>query len=239
MKGKWIYVRAVLLLCFVGVLVGFSHYKNRTQKIVKSEKSFEGENNLFMTFPMIDSLLIQSGKKIEGQLKSNINLFILEQKIKAHPLVKNADVSTTVDGVLNVVVEQRKPVARVVGAHSYYIDESAEKMPLSTNHSARVFTVSGNVKEENYKEIYKIVKKIEADDFLKKQLVGIEKLDNGDYQLFPRIGNHTILLGDTKNLHNKMMNLKFFYKKMLKENLIDKYSKINLQYNNQVIGTKK
>ncbi len=239
MKGKWIYVRAVLLLCFVGVLVGFSHYKNRMQKIVKSEKSFEGENNLFMTFPMIDSLLIQSGKKIEGQLKSNVNLFTLEQKIKAHPLVKNADVSTTIDGVLNIVVKQRKPVARVVGTHSYYIDESAEKMPLSTNYSARVFTVSGNVKEKDYKEIYKIVKKIQADDFLSKQLVGIEKLNNGDYQLLPRVGNHKVLLGDTKNLHQKITNLKFFYKKMLQENLIDKYSKINLQYNNQVIGTKK
>ncbi len=239
MKGKWIYVKAVLLLFLVGGLVGFSHYKYRSQKITEREIHFEGENNLFMTFPMVDSLLIQSGKKIENQLKSNVNLFTLENKIKAHPLVKNADVSTTIDGVLNVDIEQRKPIARVIGRHSYYIDESAEKMPLSTNYSARVFAVSGNIKKEHYKEIFCIVKRIQADDFLRKQLISIERLNNGDYQLFPRVGNHTILLGDTTQLKQKMTNLKFFYKKALKEKFIDKYSKINLQYNNQVIGTKK
>ncbi len=239
MKGKWIYVKAVLLLFLVGGLVGFSHYKYRSQKIIGREIHFEGENNLFMTFPMVDSLLIQSGKKINSQLKSNINLFRLENKIKAHPLVKNVDVSTTIDGVLNVDIEQRKPIARVVGRHSYYIDESAEKMPLSSNYSARVFTVSGTIKKEHYKEIFCIVKRIQADDFLRKQLISIERLNNGDYQLLPRVGNHTILLGDTTQLKQKMTNLKFFYKKALKEKFIDKYSKINLQYNNQVIGTKK
>ncbi len=239
MKGKWIYVRALLLLCFVSVLVGFSHYKNRAQKIVDSNISFEGDNNLFMTFSMVDTLLVQSGKKVKNQLKTNVNLFALEQKIKAHPLVENADVSTTIDGVLNVVVEQRKPVARVIGVKSYYIDENAQKMPLSSNYSARVFTVSGKIEEKNYKEIHHIVEKIQADDFLKKQLISIEKLKNGNYQLFPRVGKHIVLLGDTTHLHQKLKNLKFFYKKMLQENKIDKYSKINLQYNHQVIGTKK
>ncbi len=239
MRGKWIYVRAFLLLCFVVGLVGFSHYRNKSQKITEREIIFKEDNNLFMTFSMVDDLLIQSGKKVESQLKSNVNLFKLENKIKAHPMVKNADVSATIDGVLNVFIEQRKPIARIVNEQSYYIDESAEKMPLSTNYSARVMTVSGDIKKENYKEIRYIIKRIETDDFLRKQMVGIEKLNNGSYQLLPRVGEHTILLGDTTQLKQKMMNLKIFYKKALKEKFIDKYSKINLQYNHQVIGTKK
>lgn len=239
MKINWTYIRGFLLLALVVFLVGFSHYKNRGQKITETFVKFEGDNNLFMTFSMVDSLLKQGGTAVKNQLKTKINLFELEQKIQKHPMVKNAEVSATIDGILKVSVQQRKPIARVVGKQSYYIDESAEKMPLSSNYSSRVLTVSGNVKESDYENIYQLVVKILSDDFLKKQIIGIHKTSNEDYQLFPRVGNHTIALGSISHLHQKLMNLKMFYANAINDSIINKYSSINLQYNRQVVCTKK
>lgn len=239
MKRKWTYIKGLLLLCFVLFLAGFSHYKNSTRKIISTEINFNGDTNLFITSETVDSLLIQNSKPIKNQLKTAVNLFSLENAINKHPMIEKADVSTSVDGILSVDILQKKPIARVLGQQAFYIDENAHKMPLSLNYSARVPTISGTIKKENYKDIQYIVTKIQHDDFLSKQLVGIKKLENNNYQLLPRIGNHTIILGDTSRLHEKLINLKVFYKKALKDSIIHKYSKINLQYNHQVIATKK
>lgn len=239
MKSRWIYIKGFFLLVLVAFLVSFSHYRNRRQKIKETQIYFKGDDNLFMTFAMVDSLLKQNAKVVKNQLKTRVDLFELEHKIKKHPLVKEAEVSTTIDGVLEVDIQQRKPIARVVGKQPYYIDEEAKKMPLSPNHSARVLTVFGSVKKENYKEIHQLVTKILSDNFLKKQIISVERWPNGTYQLIPRVGNHSILLGNITTLHQKLMNLKMFYAKAIKDSIIDKYSQINLQYNHQVVCTKK
>lgn len=239
MKINWTYIKGFLLFGLVAFLVGFSHYKNRSQKVTETLVKFQGDNNLFMTFPMVDSLLKQNGSPIKNQLKSTLNLFELEDKIQAHPMVKKADVSATIDGVLKVDIEQRKPIARVI-SKGYYIDESAEKMPLSSNYSSRVLAISGDVNKDDFKTIHRLVTKILSDEFFKKQIIGIRKLpDNEEYQLYPRIGNHTITLGKIDNLHQKLMNLKVFYVRAMKDSIIHKYSNINLQYNHQVVCTKK
>ena len=38
---------------------------------------------------------------------------------------------------------------------------------------------------------------------------------NGDIELVPRVGNHTILLGDASRLEVKFRNLRWFYREAL------------------------
>ena len=45
-------------------------------------------------------------------------------------------------------------------------------------------------------------------------------------------------LGNVKNLDKKINNLKAFYQKNLKEKTLENYSKVNLQFDNQVVCTK-
>ncbi|WP_372746275.1 cell division protein FtsQ/DivIB [Lutibacter sp.] len=239
MKINWNYIKGVLLICLIGFLYGFSNHRNNTVKVKDIVVEFEKGNNLFMNYEMVNKLLIQNGKTVRNQEKSVINLHKLESNILSHPMVENAAVFLTVDGTLKATVRQRSPIARIVsGDKSYYIDKQAERMPLSTNHSERVMVVTGDIWEDDYDQIYQLATTISNDEFLKKQIVGIEKMPNNEYVLSTRIGNQSILFGKIEQLKDKFMNLKSFYKKTMVDGTINNYTSINLKYNKQVVCTK-
>jgi cell division protein FtsQ len=221
-------------------LYGFSHQKNNIIKVRDIAIEFEEGNNLFMNYQMVNKLLIQNGTTVKNKAKSVIDLHLLEANVVSHPMVEDAAVFLTVDGLLKARIKQRTPIARVLSStKSYYIDRQAKVMPLSMNYSARVMLITGDIKEEDIKEIHLLTTTILKDDFLQKQLISIQKMQNNEFVLNARIGGQKIFLGKIEKLDKKLMNLKSFYSKTIADKTIDNYASINLKYNNQVVCTKK
>ncbi len=240
MKINWKYIKGILLFALIVFLYGFSHVRNSKQKVRKIEVEFEAGNNLFMDIQMVNKLLIQNKETVKNQTKSVIDLHKLESHVRAHPMVENATVFLTIDGVLKAKVKQRTPVARVyANGDSYYIDRQAKTMPLSKKYAARVLLISGNVEAKDSIEIYKLATTILNDAFLKKQIIGAVKTPKNEFVLSTRVGEQKIILGNLENLSQKLKNLKAFYKKTVVDKTIDKYRAINLKYTNQVVCTKK
>lgn len=240
MKINWTYIKGFLLLFLVVFLFGFSGRKNSVKKVSQIIVEFEEGDNLFMNYQMVNKLLIQNNTTVQNQAKSVIDLHKLETNVLSHPMVEKASVFLTVNGVLKTKIKQRAPIARVVTKlEGYYIDKQAKKMPLSNNHSARVMLISGKINEGDIKEIHYLVSTILNDEFLKKQIIGIQKMNKNEYVLETRIGDQEIYLGKIENLKQKFKNLSSFYNKAMADNSIENYSTINLKYSNQVVCTKK
>lgn len=240
LKVNWDFIKGLLILALVVFLYGFSYHKNSTKKVREVTIEFEEGNNLFMNYQMVDKLLIQNSAIVKNQAKSVIDLHLLEANVLSHPMVEDAAIYLTVDGLLKVRVKQRTPIARVLSnTKSYYIDKQAEIMPLSGNYSARVMLVSGDVKTEDVKKIHLLVTTILKDNFLKKQLISIQKMRNNEFVLGTRVGDQKIFLGEIDDLNKKFKNLKSFYSKTMTDKTVENYSKINLKYSNQVVCTKK
>ena len=240
MKINWDYIIGILLVSLVVFLYGFSNLKNRTQKVADISIEFEQGDNLFMSYQMVNKLLIQNGRTVKNLTKSVIDLHNLEAKIRSHPMVESASVFLTVDGFLKAKIRQRTPIARVVvNNESYYIDRQAKSMPLSENFSARVLLISGYVKEQNNAEIQQLVTTILNDEFLKEQIIGVEIKPKNEYVLDTRVGDQKIILGKIENLDQKFKNLGSFYNKTMADSTIYKYDSINLKYNKQVVATNK
>lgn len=233
------YLLFLLLVMGVGFLYSFSSAKNQQKKVSKILVQFkEGDNN-FLTYGMVNKLLIQNKKTVQNQAKSVINLYSLEKKVLENPYVENAAVFLTVDGRLKTIIKQRTPVARVILKNdSYYIDKHGVKVPLSDNYSARVLLVSGLKNEEDIKVILPLVSLILEDNFLQKEVVGIAKTDADEYQLAVRSGNYKIDLGKLIEVDVKFKKLKAFYNKTFEDKTIKNYKVINLKYHNQVVCTK-
>jgi cell division protein FtsQ len=201
---------------------------------------FEEGDNLFMDYEMVNKLLIQNGKAVKNEAKSVIDLHKLEANVLSHPMVEDASVFLTVDGLLKTKIKQRTPIARVLSkGSSYYIDKQAKVMPLSPNYSARVVVVSGNVNERNIEKIYRLVTAILDDDFLSKQIIDVEVKHKDEFVLNTRIGEQRIILGNIEDLNEKFKNLKSFYNKSLNDKTIENYTTLNLKFKNQVVCTKK
>ena len=233
-------MKALLLLALVAFLYSFSYTKNIEKLVSDVTVEFAEGNNLFMDYQMVDKLLIQNGKSVKNQPKSVIDLQRLEANVRQHPMVESVAVYLTVDGLLKTKIRQRTPIARIeANNQSYYIDSQAKIMPLSVNHSARVMLVSGDIDEKDNEEIHELATAILERDFLKKQIIGIQKTSRDEYILNSRIGDQKISLGKIDNLKQKFKNLESFFNKTMKDNSIDNYVTINLKFDNQVVCTKR
>ena len=240
MKVNWNYIKALLLLGLVVFLSAFSNERNQQKRVADIQVEFEEGELLFMDYQMVNKLLIQNEETVKNKAKSVVDLHLLEKNILSHPMVEEASVYLTVEGTLKTRIKQRTPIARVFTRNNnYYIDKLAKIMPLSGKHSARVIVVSGDVSEDDTKEIHKLISTILNDDFLKKQIVEVEKKKNKEYVLNTRVGEQKIILGDLEDLTSKFKNLKSFYFKAMVDKTLDKYATINLKYNNQVVCAKK
>ncbi len=239
MKRYIVYIKSIFLLSLVVVLYGFSSQKNNRRKIIDLEIEFSNGDNLFMTHEMVNKLLIQKNAPVKNKAKSLINLHEFERSVAENPLVEKAKVYLTIAGSLKTVVTQRTPVARVnTGKEGYYIDRQGFKMPLSTNHSARVPLVLGQLTDEDIPAVFLLLKKINSEEFLTNLIVGIHKTSNGEYLLRTRMYDQEIRIGAIAELDTKLKKLLVFYKKVIQEKAIGDYKTINLKYNNQVVCRK-
>ncbi|WP_239021962.1 cell division protein FtsQ/DivIB [Pontimicrobium aquaticum] len=217
----------------------FSSFRNRERRIEDIKVNFLGDNNLFMTEASVNKLLIQKVNSLSNMTKEILDLNELENVLKSNPMIKTAEVHLTVNGEVRADVLQRKPIARVSTNVSYYIDDEGTFMPLSTFHSARVPLVTGHVKKNKLEKVYKLAEKVFNDAFLKMHVVEIHQKENETFVLKTRAFDFEIWLGNLDNLEKKINNLKAFYQKAKKDNELTNYSIVNLQFDNQVVCTKK
>lgn len=233
------YLSFVLLITSLVFLYSFSSAKNYTKKIKKVEVEFEEGANGFLTQEMVNKLLIQNNAALKNQAKSVIDLQELEHAVLLNPYIESATVFFTIDGVLKAIVKQRTPIARVNAVDSfYYIDKHGFKVPLSEDYSARVMLITGVVNEENSQEFTRFVNVILADDFLKKEIIGIHKTQKNEFILSARSGQYKIEFGSLEKTKAKFKKLKAFYNRAFVDKTIEQYKTINLKYHNQVVCAK-
>lgn len=234
-----VYIKAFIFLLVIAGLFGFANYRNSMRKIRKIDIEFEGNDNLFLSINDVNKLLIQSAGNVKNKTKESLFLKVLESHVKAHPMIENAEVYLTVDGVLNAKVLQKKPIARIlVNGSSYYLDRQGKKMQLSKKYSARVPIVTGVLSKDDLKKVYHFVVNVLKDEFMKQQIIGIHIKPNANFDLKTRMGNQLIEFGKLTDVNQKINKLKAFYQKMDKDKSLNKYKKINLEYRKQVVCTK-
>jgi cell division protein FtsQ len=220
-------------------LYAFSSQRNGTRQVADPSVNFLGDENLYITHETVNKLLIQNSNEATNVRKDILDLNGLESALKSNAMIKTAEVYLTVNGEVRADVVQRKPIARVNTNVSYYVDDEGLFMPLSLNHSARVPLVRGFVVKNKLENVYKIASKIYNDAFLKKHVVEIYQNEDQTITLKLRVLDFQVYLGDLSHLDKKINNLKAFYQKAKKDKALNDYSKVNLQFENQVVCTKK
>ena len=223
--------------------------------------------NGFITVSDIEDFLHETDMSVIGEPVISINTKNLERKLKQYASVKNSEVYVTLEGDIRVEIDQRNPIVRVINkrGQSYYIDQEGTVMPLSSKYSSHVLVANGNIVEhfevnrtrdincnnsdsyrnENWEknylmcDLYELSKFIYEDDFWRAQIEQIYVNDEYEFELIPRVGAHIIYFGSIENYEKKFRNLRVFYLQGLNNVGWNKYEKISLKFDNQVICTKR
>ena len=238
MRGNWKYIKALGLLLAVIGLYGFAHYRSSAKKIEKVAVKLVGDNNLYLTEEAVNKLLIQNYGSIKSRAKEQVVLNTIETVIASSPMVKNAQVYFSVKGELISEVVQRQPIGRVEGVNRFYLDDEGKRMPLSRYHSARVPIITGKITGKTLEDAYVILTYVNADEFLRKNVIGIHVEDVDKYQLRLRMDDFVVNLGSVENLNEKFKNFMAFYVKAAKDNTLSDYAMVSLEFDNQVVCTK-
>ncbi|MFY0483292.1 cell division protein FtsQ/DivIB [Flavobacterium sp. PLA-1-15] len=238
-RNIWTNVRLLLMLAVIAFLYSFTSKRNEDRKIKKPIVEFLDEGSLFLTHESVNKLLIEKNQEQQTIGKVNLDLNKLEKSINEHDMVEKSEVFVSIDGVLKAVVKQKTPIARVFeNEGSFYIDSEGNRMPLSDINTARVPLVSGEINAVKEQDLYELLKLIHSDDFLKKNIIGVEVLHGGSLKMTNRNFNYVINFGKTKNVEKKFNNYKAFFQKAVQDSTISKYKEINLKFTQQVVCTK-
>lgn len=185
----------------------------------------------------------------------DINPRDIEDRLKSGPFVKTAECFKTKDGTVNISLTQRLPIVRIknIAGADYYLDDQGGIMPNS-KYTSDLIIATGYINEwyaRNYLAYLAIG--LMSDDFWKNQIVQINVLPDKGVELVPRVGDHIIYLGalpqtkyksQRKDLvenfvKKKMDRLAKFYKYGLSQAGWNKYSYIDMEFDNQIICKKR
>jgi len=176
------------------------------------------------------------GKKIP-----NINSEEIEQKLREIPIVDKAECYFSPGGIMHIVISQRKPILRVLSKSSdYYMDNEAKIIPGASNFSLHLPIATGSIDTLYAQDkLYKFALYLKENDFWNAQIEQIDVQPNKEVILIPKVGEHQILFGELDGFEEKLDRLMKFYQNGLRETGWNKYDKINLKFDNQIVCTKR
>ena len=236
---NWTNIRLLLMFMLVIFLFSFTSKRNENRKLKKSVILFVGNTEPFVKQETVNKLLIENNEGVSSIQKVNLDLNKLEKNLNAQEMIEKSDVYVSIDGVLKAVVRQKTPIARIFDNEgSFYIDYEGNRMPLSTNFTARVPLVSGGINKNNNEDLAQLLRIIHDDPFLKKNIIGIEIMPNGSLKMHNRNFDFQIDFGKLINMEHKFKNYKAFFQKAVLDSSLYKYKKIDLRFTDQVVCTK-
>ncbi|KAB7732192.1 hypothetical protein F5984_08285 [Rudanella paleaurantiibacter] len=248
-KRKWLWTLGggLSLFAIIAFTEARQEQKHCREVVVKLDKV---DGHQFLTRRDVTGYLTNEGSDpVIGESFDQIDFRQLEQRLKRHGLVKNCQVSRDLKGNLIVSIQQPQPLARLISSDNslgylegQYVSEEGRFFPISMNHTVRVPLLSGayfakhtSLTDSSSRGLIELLTMIRNDAFWQAQVTDIDVNAQGAVTMWPTYGKHRIEMGLPINLELKFKKLKLFYKSILSSRGWDRYSRVNVQYRNQIV----
>ena len=237
MKFKILNIVFVLInIIIVGGII-FFNLKNTSDKLIFNEKNIQFSSNNFINNDSIKINLLDNYKSLDSLNADIETVYKIEQIITRIPFVKKANVYMTVNSELNIRVQEKKPVLNLYNS-DYLLSENGQLIPKIDSLNIDLISFFGEIDPTIYANLSNLSKMIIKDDFLKDHIKYIYS-DSLSFYLSVNRFNYNIELGSLENVSQKLNNYKVFIASIIDDEILTKYSHLNLKFNKQVIAQKK
>ena len=260
MKSSWskrLFIASDVILAIYLVFVFTSFDRKNESKAICSKVNIEIADDAtsgFIDTKVIKKRLQKAGAYPIGKPLNTVNARAIEEMLRTSPFVKTAECYKTEGGTVYISVTQRMPVIRIKADNGddYYVDDNDCIMPRS-NYTSDLIIATGSISRRYATTcLSPLGKTIMQNDLWKNLVEQINILPDQNVEIVPRIGNHIVLLGklpegiDRKKreeaiadfFNHKMERLEKFYRYGLSEVGWNKYSYVNIEFDNQIICRK-
>ena len=236
MKNKFRILKILITVIIFGFLLSFSlkRFNNKSMEKVSVNLIKTKHPVYFIDEKDIKEIVKKSNPE---RRIGDINIPELEKKLNNLPAVDSANVFLNLNGNLHLDIKQRVPAFRLnKNGNDFYVDGKGTEFPISKNYSFPCMLVTGDVDKSEYIKLAELVDKIDRDEFSKKYFIGISK-EKENYNLLTSQGNYKVEIGDLENINLKVKGFKTFVEKHLVYQEPEKYTKISVKYDNQIVTT--
>lgn len=245
-KVLWSIAAAALIVLFI---IAWNTKVEKKYTAIQVELVGETTAALFMDEKEIAQILKDQGVQV-GTTMSSVNLSAIEKYLEKIKWIQNAEIFTNNKQQLIVQIEQRVPIARLfcVSGTSVYIDKEGRQLPLKQLTVLRlpVFTGFPSDQEQLSKpdstllmDVLFFSNIIKEDSFFTAQIAQINIEPNGEFQLIPALGDHSVLIGTIDHLEDKLNRLYTFYKRVWVQSGINAYQVLDCRFDKQIVALKK
>lgn len=194
----------------------------------------------FITEADVRAILSQHKLSPEGMKISDIDLEQIEQWMLEKSHIESASCFCNAAGMLCIKVVPQQPVLHIISQNGadYYLSSTGLTMPTD-NFNVNLCVATGNITEKFAKEhLLDFALFLRGNLFWSEQIEQIHVVSPERIELYPRVGNHLIELGSLDGFQEKLNRLRIFYREGLERVGWNKYRKISLAYDGQVVCTK-
>lgn len=244
------------------VVVRYSVRESRNTECKKIDIRIERGNSAVYLQPSdVMKWLDDHGVRIKDRALYGVDAMHVEALLRLNPFVAQVEAFPTCDGSFHLEMEQRSPMLKVLNIRSvlFQIDQYGVQIPVNLNYTNRVRVASGYIPyapeygksvwdipdtlpRRMLRDLYELELFLSADSLWDAMFDQIYVTRKGEVELIPKVGDQVIELGHLsgrEDLEDKMFRLKLFYKKAMGPDSWQKYSRLSLKFNNQVVATRK
>lgn len=243
MKRVLVILISIIVLVYLFFSISYWNDSLRNSECAKLEIVIKDSTTYsFITPKDIENLLKRNKIHPVGSLMSDINTLEIHDIIMTNKLVRAVDVFPSQNDAIVVKIYQRVPVFRIISdtKGSFYIDNNREIMPISNNFSLYAPVATGSIDHDFAKnELYDFYVFLKENPYWDAWIEQIVVKPNKDVELVPRVGDFKILMGKLDNYNEKLSRFALFIDKGLNVVGWNRYSEINLKFDNQIVCTRR
>lgn len=165
----------------------------------------------------------------------------IEQHFNNISLIKECQVYKGNKDFVSINIDCRKPIIRIFDKeNNTYCVDCEGNIIRGINRALHLPIATGNIVDSMAtREIKEIASAIQDNKFWTAQIEQIHFNDKKEIIIIPRVGNHIIELGTAEDIDKKLEKLYTFYHEGMNKIGWNKYSKLNIEFGDKVICTKR
>lgn len=233
----------IALACYLILAITAFNCPDETGNVC-SEVDIQVEEGVVRGFLDADEVktLLQKAKVYPlGTPMQKVNVRQIEETLRQNPFIETAQCYATQTGRVHITVSQRLPVIRVKAdsGEDYYVDANGNIMP-NTHFVSDLVIATGQISHPYAQKVLtRIGRYLAQHQLWGNQIEQINVLADGSIEMVPRVGDHVVYLGAPVRLEHKLDRLEKFYKYGLSKAGWNKYSYVNIEFDNQIICKKR
>lgn len=244
-------VLGLVVLTGLVLLMSLIARKSSSQVCTALRVMVEGKET-FIDQHDISKLINDKYGRVVGKTLADIPVNQIEVSLTDLPYVLNAEIHVDMDGVMQVSVQQREVVLRIINTNGreFYVDTKGKKIPVTLKYVPHVLVANGNIREgytkaldmietQLVKDLVKIANHVKGNQLWENQIVQLYVNAAHDIEIVPRVGEEELVIGTADSLAYKLERLEVYYKEILPRVGSNAYGRVNVKYGQQIICERK